>query len=152
MSCLHPGRPTDVWPISSGRSSRWRARPSSTAWPSTKSRSSSRNPDSVVGADAAFIATRSLPYSETSEGYLETIPELVVEVRSKDDRVSEIEAKVRKYLQAGVLVVWDADPKARTVTAHRLGLPPQVFTAADELTAPEVIPTFRVSVARLFPT
>ncbi len=44
-----------------------------------------RNPDHVYGADAVFIANRSLPIRRSSEGYLETIPDLVVEVRSKND-------------------------------------------------------------------
>src|SRR5262249_48861632 len=44
-----------------------------------------RNPDRVVGADAAFIANVSLPIRRSAEGYLETIPDLVVEVRSKND-------------------------------------------------------------------
>jgi Uma2 family endonuclease len=42
-----------------------------------------RNPDRVVGADVAFIAKASLPLQISKEGYLETIPDLVVEVRSK---------------------------------------------------------------------
>src|SRR4051794_10621170 len=44
-----------------------------------------RNPDHVVGADAAFIANSSLPIRRSPEGYLETIPDLVAEVRSKND-------------------------------------------------------------------
>src|SRR3954468_10613177 len=36
-----------------------------------------RNPDRVVGADAVFVAKASLPARLSSEGYLETIPELV---------------------------------------------------------------------------
>jgi Uma2 family endonuclease len=44
-----------------------------------------RNPDRVVAADAAFILASSLPVKLSKEGYLETIPELVVEIRSKND-------------------------------------------------------------------
>src|SRR5262245_24289558 len=39
-----------------------------------------RKPDSVVGPDAAFVTKASLPIRKSPEGYLETIPELVVEV------------------------------------------------------------------------
>src|SRR5438309_2143016 len=52
-----------------------------------------RNPDSVVAPDAAFVANRSLPVRTSPEGYLETIPELVVEVRSKNDTPAELRAK-----------------------------------------------------------
>ncbi len=109
-----------------------------------------RNPDRVVGPDLVFVATKSLPAKLSPEGYLETIPELVLEVRSKNDTGPEVEAKVREYLAAGVELVWVADPDARTVTAHRPTQPPQVFAAADTLTADPVIPGFAVPVADLF--
>lgn len=109
-----------------------------------------RDPDRVVGADAAFVANSSLPIRRAPEGYLETIPDLVVEVRSKNDTQPEIDAKVTDYLTAGVRVVWVADPERQTVTAYRSGQQPQVFSAADELTVDDVIPGFRVSVDSLF--
>jgi len=59
-----------------------------------------RNPDRVVGADAVFITNASLPIRRSPEGYLETIPELVVEVRSKNDTLPAIQRKVDDYLTA----------------------------------------------------
>jgi Uma2 family endonuclease len=109
-----------------------------------------RNPDTVVGADAAFIANRSLPIRTSTEGYLETIPDLVVEVRSKNDSQPEVENKVKDYLKAGVSVVWVADPKRQTVTAYRRGRKPKVFTAADTLTVEDIIPEFKLAVAEVF--
>jgi Uma2 family endonuclease len=111
-----------------------------------------RNPDRVVGPDAVFIANRSLPLRLSSEGYLETIPDLVVEVRSKNDTQPEIDRKVAEYLAAGVGVVLVADPATRTVIAHRPNRPPQTFAAADTLTIPDVIPAFRATVSSLFET
>src|SRR4051812_32092986 len=101
-----------------------------------------RGPDQVVGADAAFIATRSLPAKLAPEGYLETIPDLVAEVRSKNDTTPEVESKVRDYLTAGVVLVWVADPEARTVTVYRPGAQPTTLTLADTLAADPVIPGF----------
>jgi Uma2 family endonuclease len=109
-----------------------------------------RNPDRVVGADVLFVANDALPIRRSSEGYLETIPTLVVEVRSKNDTGPEVERKVKDYLTAGVRVVWVADPDTRTVTAHRSGQPPQVFRDTDTLTVADVIPGFQVPVANLF--
>jgi Uma2 family endonuclease len=107
-----------------------------------------RNPDRVVGADAAFVMKASLPVGRTSEGYLETIPELVVEIRSKNDFRPEIAAKNQEYLDAGVELVWLIDPVARTVTAHRRGVPDQTFLEAETLTC-HLIPGFAVPVASL---
>jgi Uma2 family endonuclease len=41
-----------------------------------------RNPDRVVGPDLVFVAAKSLPAKLSPEGYLETIPEWVLEVRT----------------------------------------------------------------------
>lgn len=110
-----------------------------------------RYPDHLRGPDAAFLTTAQLPPLVSPEGYLTTIPALVVEVRSKNDSQPEVEAKVADYLAAGVVLVWVADPDARTVTAYQANQPPVVFTAADTLTALPVIPGFAVPVADLLP-
>jgi Uma2 family endonuclease len=109
-----------------------------------------RSPDRVVGADAAFIASASLPIRLSREGYLETVPELVVEVRSPNDTQPEIDHKVNEYLQAGVRVILVPDPERQIVTAYRNGQPPQVFTTAATLTVPDVIPGFAMPVQDIF--
>jgi len=105
-----------------------------------------RNPDRVVGADAVFVANASLPIRRSAEGYLETIPDLVVEVRSKNDTSPEVQRKVEDYLHAGVRLVWVADPQRGTVTAYRRDTPPQVFIEDDTLTAEDIIPGFALLV------
>jgi Uma2 family endonuclease len=109
-----------------------------------------RDPDRVVGADAAFVLAASLPVRKSAEGFLETIPELVVEVRSKNDTRPEVAAKRDEYFAAGVRLVWVIDPAARAVAAHQPGQPEQSFAEADTLTCP-LIPGFAVPVADLFP-
>jgi Uma2 family endonuclease len=85
-----------------------------------------RDPDRLVGADNAFIVRDRCPVRETREGYLETIPDLVVEIRSKDDVLTELNRKVADYLKAGVRVVWLIDPIVGNAIVHR----------ADQPTAP----------------
>jgi Uma2 family endonuclease len=110
-----------------------------------------RNPDRVVGADAAFILKQSLPVRRSKEGYLETIPELVVEVKSKNDSDAELNDKVDEYLAAGVRIVWVLDSDKRTVTIHRSNMPACVLTVTEMLTADGLIPDFNVPVSQLFP-
>jgi Uma2 family endonuclease len=109
-----------------------------------------RDPDSVVAPDAAFVAKRSLPVRTSAEGYLETIPELVVEVRSKNDRVAELRAKAELYLKAGVTLVWVIDPGKKTVGIYRKRQKARELRVGDALSAEGVIPGFRVAVAELF--
>jgi Uma2 family endonuclease len=107
-----------------------------------------RDPDVLVAPDAAFILTRSLPVRRSPEGYLETIPELVVEIRSKNDFRPKIAAKNEEYFDAGVKLVWAIDPEARTVTAHSSDMPNQTFLETETLTCP-LIPGFAVPVANI---
>jgi Uma2 family endonuclease len=109
-----------------------------------------RSPDRLVGPDAVFIANRSLPLRHSPEGYLETIPDLVVEIRSKNGTQPRIDRKVGEYLNAGVVVVRVLDPDTRTVTICRQGEQPQRLSAADTLKVPDLIPGFQVAVAALF--
>jgi Uma2 family endonuclease len=110
----------------------------------------SRRPDTVVGPDVAFITTAKLPVRESPEGYLETIPDLVIEIRSRNDTSAEVESKVAAYLAAGVRVVWVADPVERTIVVHRSGTKPNVYKESDSITMDEVIPGFRLKVAEAF--
>ena len=109
-----------------------------------------RRPDHVLGPDAAFVASRSLPSRISSEGFLETIPELVVEIRSKNDTKAEIETKVADYLKAGVELVLVVDPASETVAEHRPNSPPQTLGKDDALQCETIIPGFRLSLAELF--
>ena len=108
-----------------------------------------RNPDRLVGPDAVFVAAASLPLRRSPEGYLETIPELVVEIRSPNDSDPEVQAKVNEYLAAGVRIVWVADPDRQTVTTYRMGQAPQILGPTELLTIPDVIPGFQALVADL---
>jgi Uma2 family endonuclease len=110
----------------------------------------SRNPDTVVGADAVFLTKDQLPSRRSREGYLETIPALIVEVRSKNDTDIEVADKVAAYLAAGARAVWVADPGQTTLAVHRSGQPPVVLQVGDTLTAEDIIPGFAVPVSELF--
>ena len=106
-----------------------------------------RDPDRLVGADVAFVAKSSLPLKVTNEGYLETIPDLIVEIRSRNDTLAELMAKARDYLTAGVRIVWLVDPPSRAVLAYHGQSEPQQLGENDALDAGDVIPGFRLTVS-----
>lgn len=110
----------------------------------------SRKPDTVVGPDVAFVSKRSMPIRETPEGYLETLPELVVEIRSKNDTRAYLDRKVADYLQAGVKAVWIVEPAESVVVEHRLDAAAKTLGLAETLTCDDIIPGFRLPLAELF--
>lgn len=110
-----------------------------------------RNPDRLVAPFAAFALHRSPRHRCSAEGYFEELPEIVVDVRTKFDSESEVLAKVAEYLAAGVRVVWDLDPEAKSLTLHRADREPQTFRPGDAITCPDVLPGFEIPAAVLFP-
>jgi Uma2 family endonuclease len=105
-----------------------------------------RNPDHIHGADAVFITNARLPVRRTPEGYLETIPELIVEVRSKNDTPASLQRKALDYLQAGAVVVWVVDPYSRNVVEYRQGGSARTHAEDETLTVPDLIPGFALLV------
>jgi Uma2 family endonuclease len=108
------------------------------------------DPDRVVGADAVFICNSSLPLRYSKEGYLEAIPDLVVEVRRNNDKEVKVSQKVKDYLAAGARVPWLADPRKQIVTEYRPGKKPRVLTAQETLTTEDIIPGFQMPVTEVF--
>lgn len=109
-----------------------------------------RNPDRVVSPDVAFIANKSFPVRESPEGYLETIPNLVVEIRSKGDSAKFVRRKVEHYLKAGVEIVWVVEPATKTVSVHVASGAVQALEVTDALTLPAIIPNFTLPLADVF--
>lgn len=70
-----------------------------------------RDPVAVRAPDVAFVQRDGIP-SEPVRGFAEFVPDLAVEVRSPSDRIGELPAKVRDWLNAGVTLLWVVDPRA----------------------------------------
>jgi Uma2 family endonuclease len=108
-----------------------------------------RGPDSLVGADAAFVSQARCPVRDSKEGYLETIPDLVVEIRSKDNTMAELKRKADLYLKAGVRVVWLIDPFARNVLIYRGTSEPITLKEDAVITDPDILPGHELCLADL---
>jgi Uma2 family endonuclease len=109
-----------------------------------------RNPDTVLGADFAFVGNARLALITEPEKYVPFADDLIVEVHSPDDRDHEVEEKIQLWIAAGSLLVWDVDPDHRTVVVHRPGAEPVTLREDEEIDGGEVIPRFRCVVAEFF--
>jgi Uma2 family endonuclease len=109
-----------------------------------------RNPDTVRGPDVAFYSYDRLPRGPLPASYGPEMPELVVEVRSPNDRWVEVLAKVSEYLTAGVLFVLVLDGDRQM--AHLFGAEDviRMLGPDDEFSVPEVLGDFRVLIRRFF--
>ena len=110
----------------------------------------SRNPDTLLAPDGAFICKSRFTAIGVPEGYFPEAPAFVFEVVSPTDGVSEVARKICRWLEGGVELAWLIDPVARTVTVYQALDDIQVLTEKDSLTGGNVLPGFECRVADLF--
>lgn len=108
------------------------------------------NPDDVMAPDISFISRKRLPESEIPDGYLTTVPELVVEVISPSESKNDVKDKVKRWFDFGVGVVVLINPRKRSVTVHHSI---SQFISLDEssiLVLDDVIAGFSYPISKLF--
>lgn len=110
----------------------------------------SRNPDTTVGIDIAFVSSELAKQTPPDVFLIEGAPLLAVEILSPSDTHEDVVSKIELYLEAGVEVVWIVDPDLRTVTIYRPDGQSAFFNAAQELTCEPKLPGLRINVADLF--
>ncbi len=76
-------------------------------------------------------------------------PDLAIEVVSFES-ASQLESKVRGYLQAGSRMVWVAYPEQRVIHVYRPDGTAQRLQPEQTLEGGELLPDFRVSVSQIF--
>ncbi len=108
-----------------------------------------RRPDTVRGADVAFISHKRLAQVQ-SKSFLDICPELIVEVMSPDDTWSEVHEKLEEYFTVGAKLIWVLDPRRQCLHVYRSLTDLDLLTEKDTLTGGEVLPGFQVPVAELF--
>ncbi|HSD26390.1 MAG TPA: Uma2 family endonuclease [Vicinamibacteria bacterium] len=109
-----------------------------------------RAPDTVRGADLAYLSNETYARLGSKRGFLDVAPDLVVEVLSPRDSAAGLTRKLREYFAIGVRLVWVADPDARAVLAYRSLTDVREFRENDRLSGDDVLPGFEVPVASLF--
>jgi Uma2 family endonuclease len=100
--------------------------------------------------DLTFVATERLP-GGVVEGFLDVVPDLVVEVLSPSDSERAILDKVGEYLASRVRLVWVVDPQERRAAVHRSLTAVRAVSEADALDGEDVVPGFRCVLGDVLP-
>lgn len=77
-------------------------------------------------------------------------PNLAVEVLSESNTPSEMKIKRREYFASGTELVWEVDPKKRTVTVYTSPTRHKTFTQDEELRGDPVLPGFSIPIISIF--
>ena len=107
-----------------------------------------RNPDHVRGADILFLSRERWP-DGPPEGFLEGVPDLLVEIMSPNDRWQEVRQKIAEYFSIGVRWVWIVEPENQAVLVFRSSTDFQQIGAEDLLVGEGPLEGFTLPVASL---
>ncbi|MCA9071015.1 MAG: Uma2 family endonuclease [Planctomycetaceae bacterium] len=109
-----------------------------------------RDPDTVRGGDVTFYSYDRVPENESPDGYPNVSPNVVFEVRSPNDRWSEIHEKIAEYLRAGVELVCVLVPETAAAHLFYPDRPGEIRQGDEELTLPAPLSEFRQPISRFF--
>ncbi|NEU74149.1 Uma2 family endonuclease [Hassallia byssoidea VB512170] len=99
--------------------------------------------------DVSFVRADRL--KRTKRDFVELVPDLMVEVKSKSDRIKTLQEKIQLFLQLGSTVGILIDPDELTLTVYRLNQEPIILQDNDKLTLPDLLPGWELTVSELWP-
>jgi len=99
----------------------------------------------VRAPDAAFIRAERL--RRTTENYVELVPDLIFEVKSKNDSLTKLRQKIQEFLNLGTQVGVLVDPRTRTMEVYRPDGTKIVLQDGDKLEVSELLPGWELAVA-----
>ncbi|GAX40077.1 hypothetical protein NIES4075_10390 [Tolypothrix sp. NIES-4075] len=80
--------------------------------------------------------------SEQREKFPPIAPDFVLELMSPSDNLSETQAKMQEYMNAGVKLGWLIDRKTHRVEIYRQGQPKEVLESPTSLSGEDILPGF----------
>lgn len=109
------------------------------------------NPDTVRGADVSFFSYERIPKHEIPVGYPAVAPEVVFEIVSVFDRMSQTLQRVGEFFMAGVWCVCVVDPHRRSVAIYSEDDFVTLLSESDLLRLPPPLADWTPRVRDFFP-
>lgn len=108
-------------------------------------------PGLARGPDVSFVSWDQLPGHHVPRDPVPGLyPDLAVEVLSKGNTRGEMARKRKEYFLAGTRLVWQVNPRKRTVDVYSAPDEFTTLTEADTLDGGDVLPGFTIPVKSLF--
>jgi Uma2 family endonuclease len=105
----------------------------------------------VRAPDLAFISWDRMPNRRRPSRPIPALtPDLAIEVLSKRNTKKEMVRKRKEYFRSNVSLVWEINPRKRTVRVYTAIDEFRDLTASDTLTGDPVLPGFTLPLAQLF--
>jgi Uma2 family endonuclease len=88
--------------------------------------------------------------ADQKQKFLPLCPDLVVEIRSPSDRLSNLQEKMQEYLDNGAQVGWLIDPSSRTVYVYRPNRPVVSLEHPATIAGDPVLPGFSLDLQTIW--
>ncbi|KAB8333351.1 Uma2 family endonuclease [Scytonema tolypothrichoides VB-61278] len=111
-----------------------------------------RLPNTAVRSpDAAFVAKERLSegWDEQEDKFINLAPDFVIEIRSKNDSLEKLKAKMEEYIDNGVKLGWLIDRQNQQALVYRLDGSITQYPATAILSGEDVVPGFTLPLAKL---
>ena len=98
--------------------------------------------------DVAWIAKErwdALPLKE-QEKFAKICPDFVIELRSRTDSLTQLQAKMEEYLANGVRLGWLIDPMSQQVAIYRPNQAVEIISLPTTLSGENVLPEFTLEL------
>lgn len=101
--------------------------------------------------DIAWLSPERLSkVDEDDEGVWRVTPDFVIEIRSRNDDLSEQQEKMELWIANGALLGWLIDPFEERVWVYRPGAEALVLERPEEMSNEEVLPGLAVDLSRVW--
>ena len=98
--------------------------------------------------DASFIKAEKL--KRTTENYAEVVPDLIFEVKSKNDSLKKLREKIEEFLSLGTMVGVLVDPRQRIMEVYSLQKETRTLHDGDVFIVPEILPGWEFPVEEIW--
>ncbi len=103
-----------------------------------------------LSPDVSWIANEQLVGISTA-GFIPVVPNFVIELLSKSDRLSDLQAKMVEYQRLGVVLSLLINPRSCQVEVYRLGQPMELLAAPTLVDCKPVMAGLVLDLTKIWP-
>lgn len=108
----------------------------------------SRNPDTVLAPDVSFVRASRLP-EVLPHSFFDGPPDIAIEVISPSESQRSVDEKTERWLNSGVVAVWNVHPRKQTLVDCRMRSGKVMKQETDALRN-DLLPGFTLTKESLF--
>lgn len=103
--------------------------------------------------DAAWILREkyfALPQKEREERFARIAPDFVIELRSKSDRLKNLQEKMTEYIENGVRLGWLVDPYEKRIHVYRADKTVEILENPVKVSGEDVLSGFELDLTEIW--